>query len=227
VPEISTPPGWSSQVLALDHHVAKVDADPEHDPPLGWDLCLPLGHAPLHGHGAGDRVDHRGELDQRPVAHQLDDPALVLGQQGIDHLPPQVLKRRQRGGLVLLDQARIADHVGGQDGGEPALGVGLGHGGTLRRSQPAAYQQLASPTRPAGALSSRPHQGGAPSRRGPWGPGAAWQDGVDGDDGEVDPRPRRGRERPYGATCCCKPARGAGVVARAGSRTMCYDHLRS
>ena len=43
----------------------------------------------LHRHRAGDRVDHRGELDDRPVAHQLDDAALVLGQQRVDRLLAQ------------------------------------------------------------------------------------------------------------------------------------------
>jgi len=32
-------------VIALDHHVAEVDADPEHDAALGRHIGLPLGHA--------------------------------------------------------------------------------------------------------------------------------------------------------------------------------------
>ena len=74
----------AQEVVALDHHVAEVDADAEHDPPVGRRLGLAVGHRLLHRHRAGDRVDHRGELDDRPVAHQLDDAALVLGQQRVD-----------------------------------------------------------------------------------------------------------------------------------------------
>ena len=89
----------------------------------GRRLGLAVGHGLLHRHRAGHRIDHRGELDDRAVAHQLDDAALVLGQQRVDRLLAQRLDRGQRAGLVLLDQARVADHVGGQDRGQPALGA--------------------------------------------------------------------------------------------------------
>ena len=78
-------------------------------------------HRPLQRHRAADRVDHRAELDDGPVAHQLDDAALVLGEQRVDRGLAQVLDRRQRAGLVLLDQPRVADNVGRQNGGEAPL----------------------------------------------------------------------------------------------------------
>ncbi len=111
----------AEQVVALDHHVAEIDADAEHDAPVGRRLGLAVGDRLLHRDRAGDGIDHRGELDDRPVAHQLDDPALVLGQQRVDRLLAQGLDRGQRAGLVLLDQARVADDVGGQDRRQPAL----------------------------------------------------------------------------------------------------------
>ena len=77
------------QVVALDHHVAEIDADPEHDAPVGRRLGLPVGDHLLDRDRAGDGIDHRGELDDRPVAHQLDDAALVLGQQRVDRLLAQ------------------------------------------------------------------------------------------------------------------------------------------
>ena len=121
------------EVVALDHHVAEVDADAEHDAPVGRRLGLAVGDRLLHRHRAGDRVDHRGELDDRPVAHQLDDPALVLGQQRVDRLLAQALDRGQRAGLVLLDQARVADDVGRQDRRQPALDARGGCGALRRR----------------------------------------------------------------------------------------------
>ena len=60
-----------------------------------------LGNALLDGDRARDRIDDRAELHERTVAHQLDDTALVLGQQRIDHLPAQSLQGRQRPGLVM------------------------------------------------------------------------------------------------------------------------------
>ena len=47
---------------------------------------LATGHALLDRDRAGDRVDDAGELDQGAVAHQLDDPAAVLGDQRVDEL---------------------------------------------------------------------------------------------------------------------------------------------
>ena len=79
----------AEQVVALDHHVAEIDADAEHDAPVGGRLGLALGDRLLDRDGAGDRVDHRAELDDRPVAHQLDDAALVLGEQRVDRLLAQ------------------------------------------------------------------------------------------------------------------------------------------
>ncbi len=124
----------AQQILALDHHIAKIDADPEHDPPLGRNPALPLGDILLDRHGAGDRVDHRAELDDRPVAHQLDDPAVALGEHRIDHRAPQFLDRRQRASFVRFDQARVADDVGRQDGREPPLRLGDRHGSRLQRN---------------------------------------------------------------------------------------------
>ena len=65
---------------------------------------------------AGHRVDDGAELDDEAVAHQLDEAAAVLGQERLQHAPPQLLQGRERAGLVSLDEARVADHVGSHDG---------------------------------------------------------------------------------------------------------------
>ena len=78
----------AEQVPTLDDHVAKVDPNPEHYPPLGLHLGLPQPDASLHRDGTGHGVHHRAELHDGTVAHELDDAALVLGQEWIDHLPP-------------------------------------------------------------------------------------------------------------------------------------------
>ena len=51
----------------------------------------------------GLSVDHRGELDDRPAAHELDHPAVMLSQKRVDHLAAQLSDRGQGGGLVLFD----------------------------------------------------------------------------------------------------------------------------
>ena len=56
-----------------------------------------------------------GELDQRAVAHQLDDAAAVLGDQRLDELLAQRLQARDRAGLVGPHEPAVADHVRGQN----------------------------------------------------------------------------------------------------------------
>ena len=77
------------------------------------------GDAFLHRHRTGDRIDDGVELHQGSVAHELDDAALMLGEQRIDHFSTQRLDRRERRRLVRFDQARIADDVGRHDRRQP------------------------------------------------------------------------------------------------------------
>src|SRR5688572_17485451 len=69
----------TQQVLALDHHVAEIDANAENDPPLAWDFDLLGSNAFLNGNRTGHGIDHRGELYDCPVAHKLNNPPVVVG----------------------------------------------------------------------------------------------------------------------------------------------------
>ncbi len=100
-----------------------IDADAEGDAPFRRDVLVALDHAALHRDGALDRIDDAGELDQRAVAHELDDTTVAGGDLAIDEVIPMGLQRRQGAGLVLLHEAAVADHVGGQYGGKPAFQV--------------------------------------------------------------------------------------------------------
>ena len=57
-------PTVAEQVVALDHHVAEVDPDPEHDPALRRDVVLAGCRCGLDRKGTGNRVDHGAELRQ-------------------------------------------------------------------------------------------------------------------------------------------------------------------
>jgi len=48
--------------------VAQMEADAERDPPLGRQVHVALGHAPLDFAGAAQGVDQAGELGQEAVA---------------------------------------------------------------------------------------------------------------------------------------------------------------
>ena len=117
----------AEQVVAFDHHVAEIDADAEDDAALGRSAGLLRGDTPSASRRRRHRIDDRAELDDGAVAHQLDDAAVVLGEQRIDDLGAKRLDRGERAGLVLLDQARIADDVGRHDGRQPPLGSSCDH----------------------------------------------------------------------------------------------------
>ena len=108
-------------VVALDDHVAQVDADAERDAPILGYLGVALGHAALDGDRAIDRVDDARELDQRAVAHQLDDAPAVVRDLGVDEFGAVGLQHVERAGLVVAHQARIADDIRAQDSGKPAF----------------------------------------------------------------------------------------------------------
>jgi hypothetical protein len=106
-------------IVALNDDVADVDADPEGDAPVVRHLDLALGDTLLDRGGAFDRIDHAPEFDQRAVAHQLDDAAVVLSDFRLDEVLAQRLQARVCALLVGRHEARVADDVGGENGGQP------------------------------------------------------------------------------------------------------------
>jgi hypothetical protein len=70
---------------------------------------------------ARDRIDRAGEFGQQAVAHELDDPAFVLGDLGLDQVLAMRAERRERAGLVVADQTAVTHDVGRQDRRKPAL----------------------------------------------------------------------------------------------------------
>jgi len=112
------------EVVALDDHVAEIDADAQFDPVVRRDASVPPGHCLLHCDRAAHRIDDTGKLHQHPVAGGLDDAALVFGDLRIDELIAQRLEALERAFLVRPHQPRIPRHIGGEDCGEAA---GLAH----------------------------------------------------------------------------------------------------
>ena len=125
----------AEQVIALNHHVTEIDADAEDNAPFGRDTILLSHDALLHRHGAGHRVHHRAELDDRAVAHQLDDAPVMLGQERIDHLTAQGFQGAKRPGFVHFHEMRVPDDIRRQDRHQPPLHPCCRHGCfSLRRS---------------------------------------------------------------------------------------------
>ena len=76
----------STDDVVLDDHVTEVDAHPKGDALVLGLLPVPVDHAALDLDRAPYRVDDAGKLRQKPVAGFLDDPAMMLGNLGINQL---------------------------------------------------------------------------------------------------------------------------------------------
>jgi hypothetical protein len=63
-----------------------------------------------------------GEFHQKTIAHDLEQPPRMLGDAGLDDIGPQSAEPRQRIGLIGADEAGVAHHVGGQNGGKASGG---------------------------------------------------------------------------------------------------------
>jgi hypothetical protein len=120
----------AQHIAVLDDDVAEIDADAELDLPFGLDIAIAARHPALDLDGAFGGIGRRHEFDQHAVAGRLDDPAVVLGDDGIDELEPVSLEPRQRPRFIDLHETAVPDHVCGQDRHKPALHCGLRHRGT-------------------------------------------------------------------------------------------------
>src|SRR5262249_10226862 len=76
------------------------------------------------------------ELGQGAVAHEPNDATAVLGEQRFENCFAPVSQRGQRTSLVLLHEPAVANHIGGQDGGEATLGAFFGHAEQLFLDSP-------------------------------------------------------------------------------------------
>ncbi len=107
--------------VVLDDDVANVDADAIDDPFLFGDVGVMRADQVLDLDGTQDRLNRRGELDQKAIAHQLDDAPLTFSDLRCDQLFAMGFERGQDARLILPNEAAVADHVGGQYGGEAAF----------------------------------------------------------------------------------------------------------
>jgi len=78
------------------------------------------GNGCLPSDGTTNGVDQAGKLDQKSVAHHLDDATVMLGNQGSYEVFGQCRETLDRSDLVSIHQSTIAGDVGGQDGGKSA-----------------------------------------------------------------------------------------------------------
>src|SRR5216683_1167263 len=71
-------------LLAIDHHVAKVDADAEFHPAVGWQFFALGPERGLNFDRALDRVHDTRELGEDAIARGVDEASMVLLDERID-----------------------------------------------------------------------------------------------------------------------------------------------
>ena len=120
-------PGGDVHAIAVDgsvllpDHIAQVDADAKLHAPVLGQLVVALGEFVLDFVGAVHGFDGAGKLSQDAVAGGVDESPAV----GLDALAEKcagVIERAKGGGFVIGHQPRVAGGVGGEDGGEFAVG---------------------------------------------------------------------------------------------------------
>jgi len=107
-------------LIALDHHVAEVDADAELHPALRRQLRVFSAERGLNIHRAVHRLDHAGELGQNAIAGGVYEAAVVLLDQAVDDLAVSGQSSKCRL-LISPHEAAVAVDVGAEDSGELAF----------------------------------------------------------------------------------------------------------
>ncbi|HKI14693.1 MAG TPA: hypothetical protein VKA12_06720 [Roseiarcus sp.] len=106
----------AKNVVALDQHVAEVDVDAIEDALRLRGPDVAFGHQFLDCDRALDRGDDGGKFHEEAVARRLDDASAVAGGDWPRRLA-MLAHGTRRPRLVLAHEARVADHVGGEDRG--------------------------------------------------------------------------------------------------------------
>ena len=74
----------AKDVVAVDDHVAEIDANPQFQTALGRDRVVDRTRGPLHFDGAVQRVDDARKIRQQAVACGADDPSAMRRDQRVD-----------------------------------------------------------------------------------------------------------------------------------------------
>ena len=94
----------AKDVVAIDDHVAEIDADPQLETALGRDRVIDGVRCSLHLDGAVQRVDDARKIRQQAVARGADDPPVMRRDQRVDRAA-QPSERLMRTRFILAHQA--------------------------------------------------------------------------------------------------------------------------
>src|SRR5262245_18360994 len=98
-----------------------MQADSDVDALVERQLAVPLGQTALKDAWTLNRINHACELSEKPIAHQLEDAAVMLLDLRLEQLLAMRPQAFECALLVLLHEPAIADYIGSYDGRELAL----------------------------------------------------------------------------------------------------------
>ena len=150
----------AEQVIALDHHVAEVDADPKLEPSVLGQLAISGCQLLLNLDRTSRRFDGARKFGQDAVPGAPDDPAVAAGYQRI-HLLPIGVQGAERAFLVSRHEAAVALHVGAEDGRELTLDARRGRSSAALRTPRGVVHQRAVSVRRSGLASQLTARGQA------------------------------------------------------------------
>jgi hypothetical protein len=108
-------------IVILNEHIAQIDADAELQSTIDRDVCVALGLGFLHLRRAAQGVYDTMELDQEPVAHSLNQTAVMVGNLGLEDVLEVCAKLSAHSFFVGLAQTAITGNIGNHYGGKPAF----------------------------------------------------------------------------------------------------------
>jgi hypothetical protein len=93
--------------------------------PVIRDAVIRRHHSLCSSNRAGNGIHGASEVNQHAVAHDLYDATMMLVDRRTQNTIAPLIQHSQRAGLVHFDEAAIANHVSGEDGGKPAFDRGV------------------------------------------------------------------------------------------------------
>ena len=101
----------SVKILPVDDEVAEIDSHPKFEMAVLGRSGIALFHGALDFHRAARRTEHACELDEKSIAHDLENAPVMFCDGRVENIATMALQRREGSFLVGLHQPAIANHV--------------------------------------------------------------------------------------------------------------------
>ena len=109
------------EIVSLDDHIAEMQTDTKYNPLCFGPFRVHFVHGLLELNCCRQRVACASKFCERPITHQLDQPAPVPRKRRFEAAPSMLTQSRQRSALVAPHQAGVANDIGCENSRQFAL----------------------------------------------------------------------------------------------------------